>query len=402
MTRSDMPTPGLLLIDPILRGSRLHYTWLAAQALQAVPLHVLTRTSAWTEAFAALFADRAVRLEEVAVVPEDFWYGKIQPRQQQALWQAAARLDKQNDFTAAYVAGVNELYPEFLAALAGPAWEFWGARPLLVIEYDAGFLLKATANRPGTPYEAKRDAYFQALRARPGLHVGILDERAFDAGIGLVADLPPDIRARFISLPDPMPPMPGAGEVSSGPEGPTRALLIGLQSRRKGLGDILQVLQRQPETDRLPHIFLSGHLDKDMVWAADELRAQAARITWRDAYVDEAELQQTYAATDYVLLPYAADFFGSSGVMAYATALGKPMIATSHGCIGYRISRFGLGLTYPSGDVAALETLLTSLPDRSSDLYKQWQHNARAYAAANAADRHIALVRRCLEMETAP
>ena len=127
----------------------------------------------------------------------------------------------------------------------------------------------------------------------------------------------------------------------------------------------------------------------------------ADQITWRDDYVDEAELRRTYAATDYVLLPYAADFFGSSGVMAYAAAHGKPVIATSHGCIGYRISRFGLGLTYPAGDAGALEALLAALPGRDSDTYRQWQANGRTYAAANAADRHIALVRRSLEMETA-
>lgn len=403
MTRPDASPDSLLLIDPILRGSRLHYTWLAAQAFPAAVPCILTRTGARTDAFAALFADRAVGLEEVASVPEGFWYGKIPPDQQQAMWAAAGRLDAATPFRAAYAAGVNELYPEFLAAFAGPAWAFWGARPLLVIEYDAGFLLRATADRPGTSYEAKRDAYFRALRARPGLHVGILDERVFDPALGQVPSLPDDIRARFVALPDPMPPSPptAAPTALPTPEGPTRGLLIGLQSRRKGLSDVLEVLRQQTGKTALPHLLLSGHLDKDMDWAGEELRARSDQITWRDAYVDEAELQRTYAATDYVLLPYARDFFGSSGVMAYATAHGKPMITTDHGCIGYRIRHYGLGLTYPSGDPASLAALLTTLPGRDSAQYRQWQENGRAYAAANAAERHIALVRRCLEMETA-
>ena len=109
---------------------------------------------------------------------------------------------------------------------------------------------------------------------------------------------------------------------------------------------------------------------------------------WHEGYFPEEEIQRQYREADYVVLPYARDYSGSSGVFAYAMAYGRPCIATSHGCIGYRVRHFGVGYTYTARATESLSRVLSSLARPGGEAYVEMRERCLAYAAERSIQRH--------------
>ena len=77
--------------------------------------------------------------------------------------------------------------------------------------------------------------------------------------------------------------------------------------------------------------------------------------------LQEAEEELFFCAANAVSLAYVGHY-GSSGVLSRAAAAGRWVIASDEGLVGHRVHTHNLGLTFKTGDVAALrEALLTAL-----------------------------------------
>ncbi|MFC3725785.1 glycosyltransferase [Neoaquamicrobium sediminum] len=403
-----MNTPAtrrLLIVDPIFRGSRLYYSAMAAAGAVARDweVHILTREEAETEHYFELFEGVPVTLHRKIPLPVGFWYGKIGSEAVESLIAALISLHQELRFERILAAGINELNREFTDACVAQRRELraaFGHTPLVAIEYDARYLLRGLqAPRPRNPIERvrrevrvwiRRERQRQNLRflrrTFPGLRVGILDERAFDRDLATRIG-----RSFLVQLPDP-PPRHVAPALSKAAANEThdktRVLLVGRQSKRKGIEDFARLLRVRPNLGERFQFVLCGSLVDESEHLRPQLEAarKAGLLEWVDEYLPEAEIQRRYDETDYVLLPYARDFESSSGVMANAARAGTPIIATDHGCVGYRVQSFSMGYVYPSANIARMADVLFSLPRPSEPDYQRLSANCINYARNNSID----------------
>jgi glycosyltransferase involved in cell wall biosynthesis len=61
-------------------------------------------------------------------------------------------------------------------------------------------------------------------------------------------------------------------------------------------------------------------------------------------YIDEGRMHDYFLASDAVILPYAADFKGQSGILTRACSHGKSVIASDVGALGRTVREAGNGL----------------------------------------------------------
>ena len=404
MTNRPRAHQNVLIVDPIFRGSRLFYSWMVSGAFPSHSIDVVTRTDAWTEQAGSFFLETRPRLIECVETKPDFWYGKIPPDQQRRMVEAMVAEDRSRHYGAIFFSGVNELYPNILDLLASEFAAPLAGRPMVMVEYDARFLLRPSAELPPA-YAFRRETFARAFAAVPGLRVALLDERALDPEFSGLGSIP--FGDRYFLLPDPIPGLSGPGSLTSRREPDPfvagdgiKCLLVGIQSKRKGLTDVLAALNSCSEPDRMPTVFLSGKLEPDTELLRPAIESLKGRLDWREEYVPEDLIRRTYASCDYVIMPYDRSFHGSSGVLAYAAAYGKPLLVTDHGCIGYRVEKFGLGRTYPSGRPDLLASALRGLPAPGEEEYEAMSRNCLNYAKANSMDKFQEIVRCKLDPES--
>jgi glycosyltransferase involved in cell wall biosynthesis len=129
---------------------------------------------------------------------------------------------------------------------------------------------------------------------------------------------------------------------------------------------------------------LCGCLEEESEHHRNFIESSVPMILHVDRYLSDTEIRAYYETADFVILPYTTDFSGSSGVLASAASAGTPVITTNHGLIAYRVKKYGLGFTYPSGNVKALAKLVESLPARDSQQYKQLRQRCLEFAKENS------------------
>ena len=320
-------------------------------------------------------------------VREGSWYEQI-PKA--AAHDIGNEISKLSAFTqpTLFFCGLNELGISGLEAiLQGLANFEQEDRPdVFFIEYQPS-LLKSAKERNSILNKISK-------RAR-SVTLFVLDK---DSHASLVEAIPDEYYSRNIRidwLPDPPPFEPGSRLENVGTckwiqnrkhtNSSPAVLAVGKQSPRKGITDIVRavrLLEIQKRIESPLNMFVSGSLDLG-IQRNEEISKQLLRlqsICWRRDYVDDCEILQTYASSDYVLLPYDTSFEGSSGVFAYATALGKPIISTGHGCIGGRVTKYGLGFTYRSGDYEELANILANLKDISQVEYTEMSKRCQIYS----------------------
>ncbi len=126
-------------------------------------------------------------------------------------------------------------------------------------------------------------------------------------------------------------------------------LLFGALTRRKGIFEALQAWSCLSHSDRarfaLRFVGRLGQEERAPFLSALETSRQSmpdATIELDDGFVTDQQLASEVAGADIILAPYQ-NHVGSSGVMHWAVAANKPLIAQDTGLIGYQVSKYGIG-----------------------------------------------------------
>lgn len=130
---------------------------------------------------------------------------------------------------------------------------------------------------------------------------------------------------------------------------PLRLLFFGAIAERKGILKFLEGLRQmeRPEGARFK-VTLLGRIDSTIRDAVlmhlGDLDSSWISTEIRDQFVSDIELAERISECHCVVAPYQR-FVGSSGVILWAAAFGKPVLTQDWGLIGREVSEFGLGLT---------------------------------------------------------
>jgi glycosyltransferase involved in cell wall biosynthesis/polysaccharide pyruvyl transferase WcaK-like protein len=365
-----------IIIDPIFRGSRLYYTVMIASAIKNnFDLEILTREhteSGLFNSYRELLAD--FKLNNTLSVPKDLWYGSIST---QVCKEIIDRIVNTEETTIFIFSGLNEVYQNIIAEVNKHQKTF--KHHFIAYEYDAKSLKEKN----------KKLALESLANLFKSTTIFILDESFKQADFDIK-------QVKIKNLPDPIPEtvdnirhilnQKSTSDfiTDNNPQQQTSFLTVGLQSHRKGIRDLIRVARKFEESNLAIKIFISGKLQEDIVNLRPQIKNNRQYISFREDYVSDAEILRTYNTCDFVLLPYAKDFSGSSGVFAYAMALGKPVISTNHGCIGWRVKQYNLGLTYQSGDIDGLLAAIKTMTHWAPEKYKEYQDNCFKYFENNS------------------
>jgi glycosyltransferase involved in cell wall biosynthesis len=176
-------------------------------------------------------------------------------------------------------------------------------------------------------------------------------------------------------------PVPNAVE-----PGRRRLLLFGSIDERKGTVPMLDALAalREPDQVRLA-LLLMGRIDDGLrERVAHFAAASKVQVVLADRYVDEAEIQPTFRASDLVLLTYL-HHIGSSGVLVRAARAEVPVLSTDYGLLGAQVRDNRLGAIVDATSSAAIRSVLEAwLAD--ADAIPFDAERARAFASANTAE----------------
>lgn len=120
-------------------------------------------------------------------------------------------------------------------------------------------------------------------------------------------------------------------------------LTLGRQDRRKGFQLVLENVP-QLFNDVRCRLLVVGKVEPEFIESFNQLKARfTEKIVHVDRFIAEVELPDVFASADVFLLPYALSFTSTSGTLPRAAASGVPVISGSHGLVGHRVMRFGLG-----------------------------------------------------------
>ena len=410
-----MPTqsPHIILVDPVFRASRLAYTVYAIRACQGrfQKIHVICRKEYDSELYAPLTRNLEFELHPVVDLDKDFWYGSMPDSALEQVEEQVGKLCRDHPVQTVWFSGLDEFNDAFRRRLSGGGQLKFKDLAVGGVLYDARFMLRRRAYIPnlsrldglrrfrdrllGRP---QRDGLYEILslirtiaRQCGSLRIALLDERIRNRRLRRFT-----LREPFdlFWLPDPGPAVdPEAKSSSVKTSQPLRILIVGTQTRRKGLHSIVDLIRLFGADLNHLQFHLFGRLSLD----TEELRPfieSSPLFFFQEGFFSEAELINAYRSADYVIIPYDPSFHGSSGVLAHAMALGKPVVSSAHGLIGYRVKNRGLGLTYTDGNLQELMGCLRQLPRPNSEQYRLWEENARLSAREFSEENHIAMLQK--------
>lgn len=399
-----------LIIDPIFRASRLQYTMYFVEALQAHGLQakVLCRRDYNSELYEPITKGKSFELVAELDLPEGFWFGDLP---ENCLWQAeqvVAELNKKEKISALWFSG----FEEWRHALEKRKEEGRGMKflkvPVGMVMYDSRFLLRKSCNvagisrldwlRKGLNRLIRRHRYYEDAEKKlellnwfgkqvRSLGIGLLDERVYEKSFAKRVRLK---NWYHFWLPDPCPENVLAGKPKP-QRNKARILLVGLQTSRKGLREVVEAIRRNAARVENCHFILMGRLSQETEVLREDL-TELRSFEFREGFFTEEEMQEAFREADYVLLPYDRSFAGSSGVLAHAAAAGVPVVSTEHGLIGYRVRKNGLGICYPYGGETEFISTLANLPKPGIGEHAMWQKNLRGYAERFSTTAHVALL----------
>lgn len=216
---------------------------------------------------------------------------------------------------------------------------------------------------------------------RPALRrLFTLDETAPKAAVSNATGL-------LTFLPDPAPDTSLLEERIQTPreDGRRCYLLFGSLGVRKGIFAMLDALAHlSPQVrEKMALRFVGRVLAQDREAFTAQL-SQAREdypemaLEWVDEFVSDETLAQEVVDCDVVLAPYQ-NHVGSSGVMFWATAAGKPLIGPRVGLLGYQLSHYNLGLAVDTGNPEALARALETVPARPRNEAFLRSHSPEAF-----------------------
>lgn len=164
-------------------------------------------------------------------------------------------------------------------------------------------------------------------------------------------------------------------------------LTFGLLSPNKGIETVIEAMPRVLEADPdtiyvvagATHPHLVAHEGEAYRIKLRELAEQlgvGSRICWADRFLGQEELLHMIAAADIYVTPYLDLKQITSGALAYAVALGKPVVSTPYHHAA-EIIRPELGLLASPGEVKMFADAICSL---LQDRAKRLELAANAYA----------------------
>lgn len=315
----------LIVIDPILRGSRLHYTQLAANGLTSnYNVVVLGRRG-------EVFEGEGTTYYGVFVLPESFWYGRVGFFNFLRLAKFLFSLKCIED-DRIYFSGLNEWMPWFvLVSLILRVKKI----KTVAIDYEGKYWVEDKNNNPR---KILGRLSRKALTWMKAVKIGILDERA-----------PPHASRKVFFIPDPPIFNKKYEEQKFNKTNPNKVsfLTFGVQSERKGIRLLEELVSNHADVLVEHNIFIKciGVLGEEVRELEERLRLSSGNgcFEWIPEYISEERLEEEASKVDFILLPYHPMFEGSSGILAHACLWGRPILATTHGVVGYRVKRFFLG-----------------------------------------------------------
>jgi glycosyltransferase involved in cell wall biosynthesis len=151
-------------------------------------------------------------------------------------------------------------------------------------------------------------------------------------------------------------------------------LVFGQLRADKGLGDIVQAMQRLPTL----HLLIGGHDDGGLaaVAAALESAELAERVTVREGFLEMHEAAQLFAAADTVALPYR--MASQSGVLLLAYGFHRPVVVYPVGGLPEAVVDGETGWICSRSDVDALVSALAeSIEAGSAECMRRGEAGAR-------------------------
>lgn len=175
----------------------------------------------------------------------------------------------------------------------------------------------------------------------------------------------------LVFAPDPAPDLSllqrAKSQINAG-SGRSVMLLFGALSRRKGIFKVLEALEYLSLEERSQmEIRFIGRLDPaDRIEFLDRFEAAISvfpeiRLTLKDKYLSDEELAEEVLRCNMVVAPYQ-NHMGSSGVLFWAAAAGKPLICQNTHLIGWQVEEYTLGKAIDTTDPEALARAFASPP----------------------------------------
>lgn len=158
---------------------------------------------------------------------------------------------------------------------------------------------------------------------------------------------------------------------------------IGRQDRRKGFSQLLgnlQSLLAQPNFKLL----VVGAIAAEFQEKFEELKLLSPdRIIHINRFVPDSELKQYFSAADLYLLAYSLDFTSSSGTLVRAAASGVPLLACNHGLVGHRVAANRIGVCFDVTNKDSMVAAINEFHLNSENSHHDIQSNLADFADRN-------------------
>lgn len=204
-------------------------------------------------------------------------------------------------------------------------------------------------------------------------------------------------RAKVVHLPDPVEIYPQPAKAASalrhelGIE-PERKifLLFGVLDRRKGIYQVLEAVKGLPvkQQSQVALLLVGTLANADMASVLAQIEEvgneSKIQIALCDYFVKGEDIQSYFEMADVVLALYQ-QHVGSSGILLWAAAAGKPVLASDYGLMGELVRQYELGVALDSTKVhtvmLGIEAFLKGELSEKFDI-----GSARTWAKKNSAE----------------
>lgn len=365
----------IYIVDPVFRGSRMFISFLLIKKLvdEGRDFEILTRTHYKNDQFTEFFGNMldSEHVNEFFDISADAWYFKVPLKSVIKLVKHMLKHGKSSTY---YFTGINEWFPKlniiflFLALFLNLKKRM----KLVAIDYDP----RAIEDRSSTQGKIKSFLRKRLIKST-GITFGIMDESI---------DLSKE--PAYFFLPDPPNAFIPAAPKATFDNQSISILIVGLQTRRKGLYELYDFIENN--RDSIPkgiRFRLVGRFSEETEALKGKL-SEDPLFEVREGFLTETDILQEYVDASFVIIPYTRSFNSTSGVLAYSMYAGTPVISTDHGLIAYRIRQFGLGYTYNIDEYSQLAGVLDTIQQLSSGDYNQLVSDCRIFSENNSVQTH--------------
>lgn len=203
---------------------------------------------------------------------------------------------------------------------------------------------------------AWKAAWLRATASAPFARVHWLDPIQYDAMRRLGGR---DLVARSRLMPEPVEPIRDEGRAAARralgvPESPIYIGVAGPLNTRKGIHRLLPAFSGCDFDGHDVRLLLFGRPDdavRPMLEGEFAPLIEQGRVIWRDGYLSDEQFDQVLCALDVAALAYPGHL-GSSGLLVRSAAIGRTVLASRDGWMGWVTPKFNLGVVCDPDDTA--------------------------------------------------